>query len=320
MIFSALPSALLLVVSGYLHSAAALPADSRQYRELIPRGQSLNILRRQESTSTSTPTPSPTPAPAFSTPLSGDINQLDEISWDNQTQAACTRALSSLNGMPPNPAGMAVCYNMPYLNISSGTFQASLLLYRISPATGDWANVTTKDLNLDLTYSSASVSPANSTNSTNSTSTSTRRGLIARQSFQLERLESFLFTGQLNQSLLTPNMSTTSLQFLLTPTVTLVAPSPSGGNLSVSLSARDAFFIYGALATPADPTPTEFVLPGTRVAIFPVGAVITGIWATLGIGAVGWGTWQRYRFREQYRRRMKRAEGTVKSGKGRVPY
>lgn len=49
------------------------------------------------------------------------------------------------------------------------------------------------------------------------------------------------------------------------------------------------------------------VVPGTRIRIFPVGAVITGVWAAALVGVVGWGTVGRMGFRESYRRRLARA-------------
>jgi hypothetical protein len=52
-----------------------------------------------------------------------------------------------------------------------------------------------------------------------------------------------------------------------------------------------------------------FILPGTKVLIFPIGAIVTGVWAGLFIGVVGWGTVGRMRFRENYRRRKARADG-----------
>jgi hypothetical protein len=51
-----------------------------------------------------------------------------------------------------------------------------------------------------------------------------------------------------------------------------------------------------------------FVLPGTKIAIFPIGSIITGTWAVLFIGVIGWGTVGRMGFRENYRRRLARAD------------
>lgn len=50
----------------------------------------------------------------------------------------------------------------------------------------------------------------------------------------------------------------------------------------------------------------KFVMPGTTLGIFPVGLIITGSWAVAFVAVVGYGTVGRLRFREQYRRRIKR--------------
>lgn len=50
-----------------------------------------------------------------------------------------------------------------------------------------------------------------------------------------------------------------------------------------------------------------FRLPGTRILIFPIGAIITGVWTLLFVGVVSWGTLGRVQFREQYRRQSARA-------------
>jgi hypothetical protein len=49
-----------------------------------------------------------------------------------------------------------------------------------------------------------------------------------------------------------------------------------------------------------------FVMPGRNLGIFPVGLVITSVWTALFLVTIGVGTVDRVRFREAYRRRMKR--------------
>jgi hypothetical protein len=53
--------------------------------------------------------------------------------------------------------------------------------------------------------------------------------------------------------------------------------------------------------------PKNFTVPGTTLDIFPIGLIITSIWCGFFIIAVGLGTLGRIQFREQYRRRSKRA-------------
>jgi hypothetical protein len=51
-----------------------------------------------------------------------------------------------------------------------------------------------------------------------------------------------------------------------------------------------------------------FVVPGTKILIFPIGAIITGVWALLGVGTVAYGTVWKIRFRDHYRGRVLRAQ------------
>lgn len=113
-----------------------------------------------------------------------------------------------------------------------------------------------------------------------------------------------------------------ALQPLLVPQIELTAKSPSGADLKATLSSQEASFVNGIFAKQAasatDPAgaaasasqavkaATPFQLPGTNLAFFPVGLVITMVWTGAFILAVGFGTVGRIQFREQYRRRMRR--------------
>lgn len=47
-----------------------------------------------------------------------------------------------------------------------------------------------------------------------------------------------------------------------------------------------------------------FILPGTQIMIFPIGAIITSIWLALGLLAYGWGTYERMSYAEKYKRNL----------------
>lgn len=81
--------------------------------------------------------------------------------WDAQTMAACTTALEALNGKASNDAGMAVCYNLPYLDNSTGVFQADLRLFTISAPTGPFASIPSQNVMVGLSYVGATVSAVN---------------------------------------------------------------------------------------------------------------------------------------------------------------
>lgn len=113
------------------------------------------------------------------------------------------------------------------------------------------------------------------------------------------------------------------LQALVMPVVTLSATNAQNQPVSTNVSSNEAAFVAGVfsdeivmssfglaeLAVEAEVARMKngtaaFVLPGVQILIFPVGLIITGIWLLLGLAAYGYGTFCRYNFREQYRRRM----------------
>lgn len=106
------------------------------------------------------------------------------------------------------------------------------------------------------------------------------------------------------------------------------------GNLETTVSPNSASFITGVFSnsTPQssfslaqsavdaelarlEAGEVAFVLPGTQILIFPIGLVITGTWLLLGLTAYGYGTYQRYNFRETYRQR-KTAMDNLARGRG----
>jgi hypothetical protein len=106
--------------------------------------------------------------------------------------------------------------------------------------------------------------------------------------------------------------------------VTLSGKTPSGTTVNTTLSSDEATFVNGVFAATSSTTITKsvvappmqtlvvtgsnpFVLPGLNILIFPIGAIITGVWTVLFIGTIAYGTIGRMQFREQYRRRTARA-------------
>lgn len=127
--------------------------------------------------------------------------------WDAQTMAACESALTALNGNAGNPSGMAACYNIPYLDNSTGVFQADLRLFTISAPSGSFANIPTQNVMVGLSYTGATVSAVNA-------STLTSRDLVSliswprsadsrkRQAAVPTMTQSYAFVGQINKDLL----------------------------------------------------------------------------------------------------------------------
>lgn len=104
--------------------------------------------------------PSPTDADVAAevvSPPSESAASDQSSTWDKDTEAACTEALSKANDGSSNPSGLVACYNIRSFNNSNGTFQADLILYRTSPPTGDWASVTPGSMRVKLACKGASL-------------------------------------------------------------------------------------------------------------------------------------------------------------------
>ncbi|KAI9807431.1 MAG: hypothetical protein M1833_000176 [Piccolia ochrophora] len=267
--------------------------------------QILDRLERRQSPSS----PPAAPAPSTSAPPL-DGAKMSPEQWEVQTEAACLNYMSK--GIQ-SPSGLAVCYNLPKLDNSTGAFNADLRLYRIAPPTGEWVGIVDEDVTVGLVYSDASLEST-------SKSTIVRRDvpsarLEARQDAKSpELLQGFKYVGQLNENIMSKPMNLTQLEALLTPVVTLSAET-DGKKVTDELSSKEASFVSGtfqaftsAEAAAVAATSGPFVMPGTSLEVFPIGLIITGIWALIGMGVVVWGTVGRYQFREQYRRRVKRGQ------------
>jgi hypothetical protein len=119
--------------------------------------------------------------------------------------------------------------------------------------------------------------------------------------------------------ILQANDHSATLEKLLIPTVTLTGMETNGQTVNTSLSSSEATFVNGVFAKAATTTTASavsspiqtlvvasnapFVVPGLKILIFPIGGIITGVWAVLFMAAVGYGTIGRIQFRDSYRRR-----------------
>ncbi|KAI9763118.1 MAG: hypothetical protein M1840_000883 [Geoglossum simile] len=248
---------------------------------------------------------------------------MNSSTWDQDTSAACTKALAALNGNTTNPSGIAVCYNLPYYDNTTGIFQADLRLYRVSDPRDEWAGVESQDVNAALSYAGAAISPSTrKMKRVASPKVALPRLLVVRVlDSSLEKrqgapapqmLQAFNFVGQINNDLMSSNMTADEAEANLTPSITLSAKNSQGQDIESKLSTDEVHFVNGAFASPATSAASAtssaavFVLPGTTLGIFPTGLFITSAWTLLFIMAVGYGTIRRYQFREHYRMRIKR--------------
>ncbi|KAL3418049.1 hypothetical protein PVAG01_11059 [Phlyctema vagabunda] len=252
--------------------------------------------------------------------------------WNLETQAACSSALSLMNGTTTNPSGMAVCYNIPTLDSTTGVFEADLRLYMIAPATGDFASIPTENVMVALNYAGATVSAVNSTQLKARTDESLiswprgEKGVEKRAAMPVET-QVYYFVGQINKAQLTTGATNATLEKLVTPQVTLTGTATNGQTVNTTLSSSDATFVYGVFSravsdgstfTKSQPqiAPIQtlvvakdapFIVPGTAILIFPIGGIITAIWTVLFVGAIGYGTYGRMQFADQFKRRTNAA-------------
>ncbi|KAF2279297.1 uncharacterized protein EI97DRAFT_171922 [Westerdykella ornata] len=307
-----------LLASHASATSHALFSRSHDAMEHLQRDTNLvaTLTRRQDANPADT-------APRISTtPASGDAAMADLAKWEAETKAACDTAMTALNGRASNPTGLGVCYNLPFLDNSTGVFLAELRLYNITAPIDPWRGIAAADIDLALSYSGATVQNMPGTFQKRSAPNG-NNPLSRRQNNNAqtpETLKVLMYVGQLNANLMGTAMTQEILQPLLIPMIEL--SSRSRPDLKAGLTSQDASFVNGVFAAQG-PTVTDeaaaaasasalvatavpFVLPGTALAFFPVGLVITCVWTALFLLSVGLGTVGRMQFREQYRRRIKR--------------
>ncbi|KAF1992213.1 hypothetical protein K402DRAFT_321232 [Aulographum hederae CBS 113979] len=259
----------------------------------------------------------------------------DPSAWNTQTETACTNALANLKGVASNPSGLAVCYNLPYFDMSSGVFEAELRMFNVSPPTNEWTGVQPREISVTLSYLGATVQRMVAPIAKREAIAFEirEREITPRQApapNQPQLLKVLTYAGQINSNLIGPAMTLPQVQPLLIPQVSLAAKIVgSSAQVNATLSNSEASFVNGvfsdqgastitaeaaASASAAAAAANPFVLPGVTLGIFPLGFIITAVWMVLFVSAVGLGTLGRVQFRDQYRRRMQRDRaGAVKT-------
>jgi hypothetical protein len=115
------------------------------------------------------------------------------------------------------------------------------------------------------------------------------------------------------------------------PVLVLTAVNMTGQTITTNVSSNEAVFVTGifskevvmsefalaqwfvddAVASVKNGT-VAFVLPGVHIMIFPVGLLITTVWLIIGVGAYGYGTYERIQYAKSYRRRKAMAYSSVR--------
>ncbi|KAI0508857.1 hypothetical protein F5B22DRAFT_649557 [Xylaria bambusicola] len=272
----------------------------------------------------------------------GSVNMTQ---WDAETVAACTDTLSTLSAAS-NPSGMAVCYNLVQLDTNLGEFMADLRLFEVSAPTGNWEGIPLQQMSGGIRFSGATASEINGQKV--SGRSMGNDDLPKRQNASPTLQRTYMIVGKINQDQMIPPMtmygcpiSLPLASFVLTnvairqkieplimPIFTLTATDATGRTISANVSSNEAAFVNGIFskevvqsrfgqASLAQQKITQemeagsvpFVLPGVNILIFPIGLVVSGVWLLLGIGAYGYGTYERYNYRETYRRRKAMSGG-----------
>ncbi|KAI1420014.1 hypothetical protein F5Y12DRAFT_165179 [Xylaria sp. FL1777] len=250
---------------------------------------------------------------------------LNLTQWDADTVSACTKTLSTLS-TASNPSGMAVCYNMVQLNTDLGEFMADLRLFEVSPPSGAWEGVPLQQMQGGVTFTGATASEINGQRVTSRDMGGD--SLSRRQSSGPTLHRTYMIVGRINQDQMIPPMTIQKIEPLIMPIFTLTAKDATGQTISTNVSSNEAAFVNGIFAkevvlstfnqaslavqnitSELEAGRVAFVLPGVNLLIFPVGLVVTSFWTLLGVGAYAYGTYERYNYRETYRRRKAMAGG-----------
>ncbi|KAF7560646.1 hypothetical protein G7046_g3521 [Stylonectria norvegica] len=247
---------------------------------------------------------------------------LNVTTWDTTTNAACMAALSNLL-QSSNPSGTCICYNLPSLDAETGVFEADLRLFKVSEPRGAFADIAAEDIMVGLSYSGASVHPVKPDEMANMGMVGNVSTVKKRAEGGPELLQAYMFVGKIDGANMTNTMTMAALEALIMPILTLTAKNTTGATVSTNVSSNEAAFLTGVFSQQvvmSDFSAAQaavdaqiaglkngtvaFVLPGVQLMVFPIGLIITSVWLVLGMAAYGFGTYERLRHAEAYRRRL----------------
>lgn len=147
-----------------------------------------------------------------STSQSVNSPKANPATWNSQTKAACEAALRKLSGKASNPAGVAVCYNLPGLNHSTGAFQVDLRLYRVAAPAQGWKAVFDQSVSVALYYPGATVASQDTNKRRRDDHTAVWNGMESVEAFELDRrtndanalqiVQAFHLIGQINDNMM----------------------------------------------------------------------------------------------------------------------
>lgn len=118
---------------------------------------------------------------------------LDVPAWEARTMQICQETLRNTT-IPPNPAGIAVCYNIAYFKPDLWTFLAELKLFKFSEPDKEWAAIGT-DVQVEITYKAAAADELQLGNATSTTGNG------------IQLVKEFYFIGRVNENFRKPNLT-----------------------------------------------------------------------------------------------------------------
>lgn len=210
----------------------ALLEPGQDVEEVLRRDAELmaTLTQRQDANSADS-------APLASlTPATGDASGVDQAKWEQQTKEACMSTLSNLNGQASNPSGIAVCYNLPFLDNKTGVFQAELRMYNVSAPINPWVGVTAADVSMTLSYLGATVQNMRGNFTKRDLSWPVSEGmLVERQDINtMTELKVLMYVGRINENLMGSAMTQYVFFFVIHTSISNIFAE----NLSSPFSSR----------------------------------------------------------------------------------
>ncbi|KAI9860091.1 MAG: hypothetical protein M1824_003329 [Vezdaea acicularis] len=222
---------------------------------------------------------------------------LNSTQWDKETQSACINALDHKQ-TEASPAGIATCYNVAYLDNSTGIFQADLRLFRVSDPSGIWLGIPSQSVGVSLGFANATILVS---------SAATMQGALGKmatvRSVPPKTLHILSLVAQLSSNISVTSLGRKEIRSSLTPVVTLIAISALGLDIQSALTPDNASFLNGVLTTPSE---DDLEWPKTDGQYDLSGPLLVGIWAALIVVINLFGLSGRYKAREKYRRQQRR--------------
>ncbi|KAI1125522.1 hypothetical protein F5Y10DRAFT_8372 [Nemania abortiva] len=244
---------------------------------------------------------------------------LNLTQWDTDTVTACRATLSTLS-TASNPSGMAVCYNVIQLDTDQGAFMTDLRLFQVSEPSGAWEGIPLQQMQGGIQFNGATASEINGQQV--ATRDLGHDYVSKRQSDGPVLHRTYMIVGRINADQMIPPMTIQKIEPLIMPVFTLTAKDATGQSVSTTVSTNEAAFVNGIFSKEVVLSPfslaslavqnvtaelkagqVAFVLPGVNLLIFPIGLVVTSFWTLVGVSAYAFGTYERYSYRETYRRR-----------------